>query len=86
MLNLWAILQMDYNKFSYQVIRMVSAKHNQQTIPLVTVLFSGRPMIVGTPSKALANSQAFIAAWLLGTTGGQACCQYDQWNLPLLWW
>jgi beta-glucosidase len=34
--------------------------------PVVTVLFSGRPLILGS---ALADSDAFVAAWLPGTEG-----------------
>ena len=36
-------------------------------VPVITILLSGRPMVLG---KALANSDAFIAAWLPGTEGG----------------
>jgi beta-glucosidase len=35
-------------------------------IPLVTVLLSGRPLVLG---EALAASDAFVAAWLPGTEG-----------------
>lgn len=38
----------------------------EQGIPVVTILISGRPMIIG---KAVAYSDAFIAAWLPGTEG-----------------
>jgi beta-glucosidase len=38
-------------------------------IPLITILFSGRPMLV---QDSLELSEAFIAAWLPGTTGGMA--------------
>lgn len=38
----------------------------QSGIPVVTVLFSGRPLILGA---ALDNSDAFLAAWLPGTEG-----------------
>jgi beta-glucosidase len=65
-------LLIDYNEFGYRVIDTVRADDGRKDIPLVTVLFSGRPMIVSEPSKALSSSQAFIAAWLPGTTGGQA--------------
>jgi len=34
--------------------------------PLVTILFSGRPLILG---EALSTSDAFVAAWLPGTEG-----------------
>ena len=35
-------------------------------VPVITVLYSGRPLIIGS---ALENSDAFIAAWLPGTEG-----------------
>ena len=35
---------------------------------MVNVLLSGRPMLI---EKIMSESQAFIAAWLPGTTGGQ---------------
>lgn len=38
-------------------------------VPLISVLIAGRTMIINEP---LAYSKAFIAAWLPGTTGGQA--------------
>ena len=43
-------------------------------IPVVTVLFSGRPVIIteGNARAPLQNSDAFIAAFLPGTSGGQA--------------
>ncbi len=42
-------------------------------IPVITVLLSGRPMIINASADAPLNlSDAFIAAWLPGTTGGQA--------------
>ena len=36
-------------------------------VPVVTVLYSGRPLVLGS---ALAQSDAFVAAWLPGTEGG----------------
>ncbi len=39
-----------------------------KNIPLVSVLFSGRPLLVDT---IVNESTAFIAAWLPGTSGGQ---------------
>lgn len=39
-----------------------------KNIPLVSVLFSGRPMLV---DNILTESNAFIAGWLPGTSGGQ---------------
>lgn len=41
-------------------------------IPVVTVLFSGRPMIITNP---LSVSTAFVAAWWPGTAGGEAVVQ-----------
>jgi beta-glucosidase len=35
-------------------------------VPVVVILFSGRPLLIG---DALANADAFIAAWLPGTEG-----------------
>ncbi|MEY4916269.1 MAG: hypothetical protein RL616_182, partial [Verrucomicrobiota bacterium] len=35
-------------------------------VPVVTVLYSGRPLVLG---KSLAASTAFVAAWLPGTEG-----------------
>ena len=43
------------------------AKANATGKPVVTVLYSGRPLVLG---PALAESQAFVAAWLPGTEGG----------------
>lgn len=34
--------------------------------PVVTILYSGRPLILGS---VLGDSQAFVAAWLPGTEG-----------------
>jgi beta-glucosidase len=65
-------LLIDYNEFGYRVIDEVRAENGRTSVPLVTVLFSGRPMIISDPSKALSSSQAFVAAWLPGTAGGQA--------------
>jgi beta-glucosidase len=43
-------------------------------IKIVTVVFSGRPLVLteGEEQSPLKNSDALIAAWLPGTTGGQA--------------
>ena len=38
-------------------------------IPVITVLFSGRPYIT---NDVFTKSNAFIAAWLPGTQGGEA--------------
>jgi beta-glucosidase len=42
------------------------AKAKASGKPVVTILYSGRPLILG---DALANSSAFVAAWLPGTEG-----------------
>jgi beta-glucosidase len=41
-------------------------KARQSKVPVITVLFSGRPMVLG---EALDNSDALVAAWLPGTEG-----------------
>jgi len=42
------------------------AKANMRGVPVVTVLLSGRPLVL---NRALADSSAFVAAWLPGTEG-----------------
>jgi beta-glucosidase len=42
------------------------AKAKAGGAPVVTVLFSGRPLVL---NSALADSSAFVAAWLPGTEG-----------------
>lgn len=59
-------LNADYANFDTEVIN--SVRTADAKIPLVTVLLSGRPMIV---DSAMNVSSAFIAAWLPGTSGGQ---------------
>jgi beta-glucosidase len=44
----------------------VIAKAHAAGVPLITVLYSGRPMVLG---KSLAESDALVAAWLPGTEG-----------------
>lgn len=61
-------LDLDYNGFDYNVINAVKALAGSCT-PLITILLSGRPRII---NHALNRSEAFIAAWLPGTSGGQA--------------
>ncbi|AIT10119.1 hypothetical protein LO80_09145 [Candidatus Francisella endociliophora] len=43
-------------------------------IPIITVVQSGRPLVItdGNDKAPLQNSNAMIAAWLPGTSGGQA--------------
>lgn len=61
-------LAMNYDDFDQQIISALTAK----AIPLISILFSGRPMIISQPTGPLEKSTAFIAAWLPGTSGGQA--------------
>ena len=44
-------------------------------IPVVVILFSGRPMII---NEVLNQSDAFVAAWLPGTEG-QGIAGYNLW-------
>jgi beta-glucosidase len=53
----------DYDGFSKEILAVV------RTVPLITVLFSGRPLLV---QSQIASSEAFIAAFLPGTSGGEA--------------
>ena len=57
-----------YQQNSIDVIRAV--REHDKDIPLVTVQFSGRPMILETLVNT--TSTAYIQAWLPGTTGGEA--------------
>ncbi len=47
--------------------KMVLENLKKANIPIVTILISGRPLIV---NQELEDSDAFIAAWLPGTEGG----------------
>lgn len=47
--------------------RQLIAKLKTSRTPIVTILLSGRPLVLGS---ALTDSDAFIAAWLPGTEGG----------------
>lgn len=63
------------------------AKAKSSGVPVVTVLLSGRPLVLG---GALENSAAFIAAWLPGTEGqGVADVLFGDYKptgkLPRLW-
>ena len=58
-------LNLDFDKFDKEVITHI---HDQdKNIPLVTVLVSGRPMLI---PNVVANSSAVVSAWLPGTAGG----------------
>jgi beta-glucosidase len=59
-------LEVDYNNFDTNVIETIRGA--DKNIPLITVLLSGRPMLINNP---LTISNSFIAAWLPGTSGGQ---------------
>lgn len=59
-------LKIDFSKFESEVVTTV--REQDKNIPMVSVLFSGRPMLI---DNILANSNAVIAAWLPGTSGGQ---------------
>jgi beta-glucosidase len=68
-------LKINFNEFDRMVIDLV--KNRDPDIPLVTILFSGRPMIISSDVNDLVpapldESDAFIAAWLPGTAGGEA--------------
>ena len=59
-------LALDYDNFDHNVISHI--READKNIPLITVLLSGRPMLI---NNALGISDAFIAGWLPGTSGGQ---------------
>jgi beta-glucosidase len=65
-------LAVDFSDFDKMVIDAV--RNHDANIPMVTVLLSGRPMIISSAAAPgpLDASTAFVAAWLPGTTGGQA--------------
>lgn len=60
-------LILGYEAYSTKMINAVKAKDSK--IPLVTVQLSGRPMM---SQEAMGISDAFIAAWLPCTGGGDA--------------
>ncbi len=59
-------MSVDFSKFEGEIITEVRA--SDKTIPLVSVLFTGRPVPIGNLYE---QSSAVIAAWLPGTSGGQ---------------
>lgn len=66
-------LAIDYQSFDTDVITQVQGYDTSDTIPLISILISGRDRIIdGDGSSALSDSDAFIAAWLPGPTGGTA--------------
>jgi beta-glucosidase len=60
-------LELEYEKFDHSVI--TSVREADKNIPLLTILVSGRPMLINNVTN---TSSAIISAWLPGTTGGQA--------------
>ncbi len=65
-------LEVNFSGFDRDVIDPV--KNKDPDTPLVTILLSGRPMIInsGDNEAPLDESSALIAAWLPGTSGGAA--------------
>jgi len=59
-------LETTMSKFEEEVYSEV--KEADKSIPMISVLFSGRPRLVGS---LMEKSNALIAAWLPGTSGGQ---------------
>lgn len=60
-------LNLDYEKFDHSVISTI--REQDKNIPLLTVLLTGRPMLINNITN---TSSAVLAAWLPGTTGGTA--------------
>jgi beta-glucosidase len=59
-------LKVDFAKFDSEVLSTI--REQDKNIPLVSVLLSGRPMLI---DDLITNSNAVLAAWLPGTSGGQ---------------
>lgn len=59
-------LEVKLNEFEQNVVNHI--REQDKNIPMVSVLLSGRPMIV---NDILNQSSAFISAFLPGTSGGQ---------------
>lgn len=59
-------LDLNYSGFDLQVIQSIQTQ--DKDIPLLTVKFAGRPMII---NNILEQSTAFLDAFLPGTSGGQ---------------
>lgn len=59
-------LKTDFSKYDKQVLDTI--KEVDQKIPFISVILSGRPMLI---DELLNTSDATIAAWLPGTSGGQ---------------
>ncbi len=63
-------LGITYSDEQLQAIRILK----KQGVKIITILFSGRPLVITEPQQdsPLSQSDAFIAAFLPGTSGGQA--------------
>ena len=59
-------LTLSFSKFEKEVIDTV--RSHDKSIPLVSVLLTGRPLPIPT---IYSESSAVLAAWLPGTSGGQ---------------
>lgn len=59
-------LKVDLTKYDKEVLSTI--KEADQKIPFISVILSGRPMLI---DSLLNTSDATIAAWLPGTSGGQ---------------
>jgi beta-glucosidase len=62
----YAEMRGDRSRLDYSDYRATIAKFKEQGKSVITILLSGRPLIVGS---SLTDSKAFIAAWLPGTEG-----------------
>jgi beta-glucosidase len=60
------VLKADFAKFDKDVY--TTLKEQDKNIPLVSVLLSGRPLLI---DDILSSSDSVLAAWLPGTSGGQ---------------
>ncbi|NGX49728.1 MAG: Beta-glucosidase BoGH3B [Candidatus Anoxychlamydiales bacterium] len=59
-------------KFTKNQIKAIK-RLNKLNVPIVTILFSGRPLVITKgPGAPLKMSDVFIAAFLPGTSGGEA--------------
>jgi hypothetical protein len=59
-------LALDFEKFDTEVINHI--REEDKNIPLLTVLLSGRPMLI---DNVLSTSSAVVSAFLPGTSGGE---------------
>lgn len=59
-------LALEFDKFEENVISHI--REEDKNIPLITVLLTGRPMLI---DKIISESNAVLSAFLPGTSGGQ---------------